>query len=58
MAEGGPALAAIFNNLTPLFAALLSVLVLGDAPKLYHAAAFGLIVAGITVSMAGKPAPA
>ena len=58
VAEGGPALAAIFNNLTPLFAALLSVLVLGDAPKLYHAAAFGLIVAGITVSMAGKPAPA
>ena len=58
VAEGGPALAAIFNNLTPLFTALLSVLVLGDAPKLYHAAAFGLIVAGITVSMAHKPAPA
>ena len=58
VAEGGPALAAIFNNLTPLFAALLSVLVLGDAPKLYHAAAFGLIVAGIAVSMTGKPAPA
>ena len=58
VAEGGPALAAIFNNLTPLFTALLSVLVLGDAPKLYHAAAFGLIVAGIAVSMAHKPTPA
>ena len=58
VAEGGPALAAIFNNLTPLFTALLSVLVLGDAPQLYHAAAFGLIVAGITVSMASRPAPA
>ena len=58
VAEGGPALAAIFNNLTPLFTALLSMLVLGDAPQLYHAAAFGLIVAGIAVSMASRPAPA
>ena len=58
VAEGGPALAAIFNNLTPLFTALLSLLLLGDAPKLYHAAAFGLIVAGIAVSMAHRPAPA
>ena len=54
VAEGGPALAAIFNNLTPLFTALLSTWVLGDAPRLYHAAAFGLIVAGITVSMTSR----
>ena len=58
VAEGGPALAAVFNNLTPLFTALLSMLVLGDAPSPYHAAAFGLIVAGIAVSMTRRPAPA
>ena len=50
VAEGGPALAAFFNNLTPLFTALLSTLLLGDAPHGYHAVAFGLIVAGIAVS--------
>jgi drug/metabolite transporter (DMT)-like permease len=49
VAEGGPALAAFFNNLTPLFAALLSALVLGEVPQLYHAAAFALIVGGIAV---------
>ncbi len=51
VAEGGPALAAFFNNLTPLFAALLSTLVLGEAPQPYHAAAFVLIVSGIAVSL-------
>jgi drug/metabolite transporter (DMT)-like permease len=56
VAQGGPALAAFFNNLTPLFAALLSALLLGEAPQLYHAAAFVLIVAGIVVP--GRPARA
>jgi drug/metabolite transporter (DMT)-like permease len=51
VATGGPALAAFFNNLTPLFAAVLSVLLLGELPRLYHAAAFLLIVTGIAVSM-------
>ncbi|MDQ2779778.1 MAG: DMT family transporter [Pseudomonadota bacterium] len=51
VAEGGPALAAIFNNLTPLFAALLSASLLGELPHLYHVIAFGLIVASIAVSM-------
>ena len=50
VALGGPALAAFFANLTPLFAALLSALLLGQAPHAYHAAAFALIVAGIAVS--------
>lgn len=50
VAQGGPALAAFFNNLTPLFAAVLSALVLGDAPHGYHVAAFVLIVGGIAVS--------
>jgi drug/metabolite transporter (DMT)-like permease len=50
VAQGGPALAAFFGNLTPLFAALLSTVMLGEAPQAYHAAAFALIVGGIAVS--------
>jgi drug/metabolite transporter (DMT)-like permease len=46
----GPSIAGFFANLTPLFAALLSVLVFGEVPRLYHAAAFVLIVGGILVS--------
>lgn len=46
----GPTVAGFFNNLTPLFAAVLSLLLLGDAPKPYHALAFGLIVCGIVLS--------
>ncbi|AVS66521.1 EamA family transporter [Paracidovorax avenae] len=48
--RAGPAVAGFFINLTPLFAALLSALVLGETPHLYHGAAFALIVAGIVVS--------
>jgi drug/metabolite transporter (DMT)-like permease len=48
--RAGPAVAAFFSNLTPLFAALLSALMLGDMPRAYHAIAFGLIVAGIVLS--------
>ena len=55
VAEGGPALAAFFNNLTPLFAGILSAAMLGEWPQPYHAAAFALIVCGIGVSV-GKPA--
>jgi drug/metabolite transporter (DMT)-like permease len=54
VATAGPALAAFFNNLTPLFAAVLSVLLLGELPRLYHAAAFLLIVTGIAVSMPAR----
>jgi len=50
VAAGGPTLASFFNNLTPLFAAVLSALLLGEAPQPYHAAAFALIVGGIAVS--------
>lgn len=46
----GPTTAGFFVNLTPLFAALLSLLMLGDTPQLYHAFAFGLIVFGIVLS--------
>jgi drug/metabolite transporter (DMT)-like permease len=50
VAAAGPAIAAFFSNLTPLFAALLSAALLGEAPQAYHALAFALIVAGIVVS--------
>jgi drug/metabolite transporter (DMT)-like permease len=46
----GPAVAAFFANLTPLFAAVLSAALLGLAPQPYHALAFALIVSGIAVS--------
>jgi drug/metabolite transporter (DMT)-like permease len=50
VAAVGPAVAAFFSNLTPVFAALLSAALLGEAPRGYHAVAFLLIVAGIAVS--------
>lgn len=46
----GPSIASFFTNLTPLFAALMSAMLLGDMPRLYHAAGFALIVGGIVVS--------
>ena len=50
IAQAGPAVAGFFANLTPLFAAVFSAAFLGEMPHLYHALAFGLIVAGIWVS--------
>jgi len=50
VARAGPSVAGFFANLTPLFAAVLSGLFLGELPHLYHALAFALIVAGIVVS--------
>ncbi|OWW22288.1 DMT family transporter [Noviherbaspirillum denitrificans] len=46
----GPNIAAFFNNLTPLFAALMSSAFLGELPHAYHAAAFVMIVGGIVLS--------
>jgi drug/metabolite transporter (DMT)-like permease len=42
--------AGFFINLTPLFTALLSSAVLGEAPQLFHGLAFALIVSGIVLS--------
>lgn len=56
VAQGGPTLAAFFNNLTPLFAAVMSALVLGESPQPFHGVAFVLIVGGIAVSMRRAPA--
>jgi len=50
VAEAGPAIAAFFNNLTPVFAALMSAALLGEWPQWFHGAAFLLIAAGILVS--------
>jgi len=48
--EAGPAVAAFFGNLTPVFAALMSAALLGEWPQWFHGAAFVLIAAGIVVS--------
>jgi drug/metabolite transporter (DMT)-like permease len=48
--DGGPSLAAVFVNLTPLFAAFLSAVFLGEAAQWHHAMAFVLIAAGIWVA--------
>ena len=48
--RAGPSTAGFFNNLTPLFAALMSSTFLGDMPHGYHAIAFALIVGGIVMS--------
>ncbi len=52
--RAGPTLASFFANLTPLFAALLSSALLGEAPHAYHVVAFALIVGGIVVSARRK----
>ncbi len=54
VAQAGPEIAAFFSNLTPLFAAVLSAAVLGEAPQPYHSVAFALIVGGIVVSARRK----
>ena len=50
VAEAGPAMAAFFGNLTPVFAALMSAALLGEWPQWFHGVAFLLIAAGIVVS--------
>ena len=46
----GPTMAGFFANLTPVFAASMSAVMLGELPQLYHFGAFVLIVGGIVVS--------
>ncbi|OYV00555.1 MAG: EamA family transporter [Burkholderiales bacterium PBB5] len=57
VAQAGPAVAAFFTNLTPLFAGVLSAALLGEGPQPFHAAAFALIVAGIVASSRATAAP-
>jgi drug/metabolite transporter (DMT)-like permease len=48
--KSGPTTAGFFANFIPLFAAVLSMPVLHEAPKPFHAVAFALVVGGITLS--------
>jgi len=50
VAQAGPALAGFFVNLTPVFAAIISTVMLGATPAWYHGLAFALIAAGIVAS--------
>lgn len=50
VARVGPALASVVVNLTPLFAALLSVTFLGDTLEFYHVMGFVLTMLGIWLS--------
>jgi drug/metabolite transporter (DMT)-like permease len=46
----GPTVAAFFGNLTPIFAAVWSAILLGQHPHWYHPCALLLITAGIALS--------
>jgi drug/metabolite transporter (DMT)-like permease len=48
--RSSPSMGAFFSNLTPLFAALFSSAILGEAPHVYHAVAFVFIAGGIAWS--------
>jgi drug/metabolite transporter (DMT)-like permease len=50
VARVGAVVPVYFANLTPLFAALLSTLLLGEPPHLYHAVALLLIIGGIQLA--------
>jgi drug/metabolite transporter (DMT)-like permease len=50
VARVGAVLPVHFANLTPIFAALLSTLLLGEPPQLYHLVGLVAIVAGIQVA--------
>jgi drug/metabolite transporter (DMT)-like permease len=55
VAEAGPAMAAFFGNLTPVFAALMAAALLGEWPRWFHGVAFALIAAGILISARRRP---
>jgi drug/metabolite transporter (DMT)-like permease len=54
VARGGPTLATLFANLTPVFAAVMSAAVLGEMPQWYHLVAFALIASGIIWTSWGR----
>jgi len=54
----GAVIPVYFANLTPLFAAALSTLLLGEAPRTYHAIALALIVVGIHLAARVRTAAA
>jgi drug/metabolite transporter (DMT)-like permease len=52
----GAVVPVYFANLTPLFAAALSTVLLGEAPRVYHVIALALIVGGIHLAARGAAA--
>ncbi|MGF1500549.1 MAG: DMT family transporter [Paracoccaceae bacterium] len=50
----GPSRAGVYVNLVPVFAALLSVLLLGQVFALHHGLALGLVLGGIWLTQRGK----
>lgn len=50
VARAGATVPIFFQNLTPVFAAIGSALLLGEAPRPYHAVALVLILAGIRLA--------
>ena len=53
----GPGRAGVYINLVPVFAAILAVIVIGEAFAWYHAVALALVLGGIWLAQRGKPAP-
>jgi drug/metabolite transporter (DMT)-like permease len=50
VARTGSQLPMFFLNLTPVFAALMSVILLGEFPEVYHVVGLALIVLGIALA--------
>ncbi|MBY8976308.1 DMT family transporter [Rhodobacteraceae bacterium NNCM2] len=50
----GPGRAGVYFNLVPIFAAILAILILGEAFAWYHAAALVLVLGGIALAQKGK----
>jgi drug/metabolite transporter (DMT)-like permease len=46
--------AGVFNHLVPFFGATLAILLLGETPRLYHAAGIALILSGVTLAARGR----
>ncbi|MCK0198374.1 DMT family transporter [Ancylobacter sp. 6x-1] len=54
----GPNRAAPFFHLLPVFGSALAILLLGEEPHLYHAAGYGLVLAGVAAAtLAGRRQP-
>lgn len=58
VARTNPQLPIFFMNLTPIFTVLLSVLMLGEPPRPYHAVGLAMILAGIILAQRGSARPA
>jgi drug/metabolite transporter (DMT)-like permease len=58
VARTNPQLPIFFMNLTPIFTVLLSVLLLAEAPRPYHAVGLAMILAGIYLAQRGSARPA